>query len=116
MAGFGIMDSELCSFCLNNLKHLCIFLECKFVDCFWNEIGDWISAKLQVNIKLYKIHKLFGFQENCIDYKFLNNLMLVARLFIYRCKYSKSKPNMLKYFNLLKIIKKYEYIIAKKKA
>ena len=38
--------------------------------------------------------------------------MLVARFFIYRCKYSKSKPNMLEYFNELNMNKKSEYIIA----
>ena len=77
--------------------------------------GDWISAKLKVNIKLYKFNKLFGFEENCVDYKFLNNLMLVARFFIYRSKYSKSKPNMLEYFNELNMIHNLsEYILAKR--
>ena len=42
--------------------------------------------------------------------------MLVVRFFIYRCKYSKSKPNMLEYFNELNMNKKSEYIIAKKKS
>ena len=106
MAGFGIIDSELCSFCLQQPETLMhFFLECKFVECFWNNIGDWISAKLKVNIKLFKFNRLFGIQENCVDYKFLNNLMLVARFFIYRCKYSKSKPNMLEYFNELNMNK-----------
>ena len=113
LAHFGIIDSELCSFCLEQPETL-LFLEYKFVDCFWNNIGDGISAKSQVNIKLSKIYKLFGFPENCIDYKFLNNLMLVARFFIKRRKYYKSKPNMLKYFNVLNMIKKSEYIIAKR--
>ena len=40
--------------------------------------------------------------------------MLVARFFIYCCKYSKSKPNMLEYFNELNMNKKSEYIIAKR--
>ena len=40
--------------------------------------------------------------------------MLVARFFIYRCKFSKTKPNMLEYFNVLNMIKKSEYIIAKR--
>ena len=40
--------------------------------------------------------------------------MLVARFFIYRCKYSKLKPNMLEYFNELNMNKKSEYIIAKR--
>ena len=102
-------------FVYNNLRCWCIFfLECKFVECFWNNIGDWISAKLKVNIKLYKFHKLFGFQEDCVDYKFLNNLMFVARFFINRCKYSKLKPNILEYFNELNMNKKSEYIIAKR--
>ena len=41
--------------------------------------------------------------------------MLVARFFIYRCKYSKSKPNMLEYFNELNMNKKSEYIIIAKR-
>ena len=40
--------------------------------------------------------------------------MLVARFFIYRCNYSKSKPNMLEYFNELNMNKKSEYIKAKR--
>ena len=40
--------------------------------------------------------------------------MLVVRFFLYRCKYSKSKPNMLEYFNELNMNKKFEYIIAKR--
>ena len=40
--------------------------------------------------------------------------MLVAKFFIYRCKYSKSKPNILEYFNELNMIKKSEYLIAKR--
>ena len=84
LAGFGIIDSELCSFCLQQPETLIhfFFFECIFVECFWNNIGDWISEKLKVNIKLSKFNKLFGFQENCVDFKFLNNLMLVDRFFI----------------------------------
>ena len=40
--------------------------------------------------------------------------MSVARFFIYRCKYSTPKPNMLEYFNKLNIFKESEYIIAKR--
>ena len=40
--------------------------------------------------------------------------MLVARFFNYRCKYSKSKPNILEYFNDLNMNKNSEYIIAKR--
>ena len=44
LVGFGIIDSELCSFCLFCLQQpetlMHFFLECKFVECFWNNIGD----------------------------------------------------------------------------
>ena len=40
--------------------------------------------------------------------------MLVARFFIYRCKYLKSKLNMLEYFNELNMNKKSEHLIAKR--
>ena len=53
-------------------------------------------------------------KKNASACKFLNNLMLVARFFIYLCKYSKSKTNMLEYFNELNMNKKSEYIIAKR--
>ena len=40
--------------------------------------------------------------------------MLVARVFIYHFKCSKPKSNTLEYFNELNMIKKSEYIIAKR--
>ena len=40
--------------------------------------------------------------------------MLAARFFIYRCKYSKSKPNMLEHFNEVNMNKKSEYMITKR--
>ena len=40
--------------------------------------------------------------------------MLFAKIFIYRYKYSKSKPNMLEYTNVLIMINKSEYISTKR--
>ena len=46
LAGFGIIDCELCSFRLEQPETLMhFFLECIYVDSFWNNIGDWNSAK-----------------------------------------------------------------------
>ena len=116
LAGFVIIDSELCTFCLQypeTINHL--FLNCKIVENFWKDIEDWISAKLWVNIVLSSVNKLFGFQKKGVGFQFLNSLLLSARFLIYRCKHSNTKPNMLQYFNSLSITKQTEYIIAKKK-
>ena len=40
--------------------------------------------------------------------------MLIARFFIYQCKYSELKPNTLDYFNVLNMTKTPEYVIAKR--
>ena len=113
--GFDIIDSELCTFCLQHpetINHM--FLNCKIAENFWKDIEDWISAKLPINIVLSSANKLFGFQEKGVGFQFLN-FLLSAPFLIYRCKYSNTKPNMLQYFNSLSITKQTEYIIAKKK-
>ena len=71
LAGFGIIDSESCSYCFEQPeKFIHFFLECKFVDCFWNDIGDWISTKLQLNIKPSKIHNYSVFKETVLIINF----------------------------------------------
>ena len=71
LAGFGIIDSELCSFCLQQPETLMhCFLECKFVECFWNNIGDWISAKLKVNIKLSSLINYSDFKKTVLIINF----------------------------------------------
>ena len=111
-----VLSTVNCALCLEQPKTITNF--------FWSVNLLIVSGmKLEIEfpqnykstlIKLSRIHKLFGFQENCIDYKFLNNLMLFTRFFIYCCKYSKSKPIMLEYFNVLNMIKESECISAKR--
>ena len=73
-----------------------------------------MSSRLRTNIVLRKQHMLFGFDHKGIFVVvFLSQLLLCARFLIYRCKYSKSKPDMLQYFNLINLVKQSEYIIAK---
>ena len=58
-------------------------------------------------IVLRKQHMLFGFDYKDTIFCFLKGLLF------YECKYSKSKPDMLQYFNLINLVKKSEYILAK---
>ena len=85
LAGFDIIDSEMCTFCLQHpetINHL--FLDCKIVEKFWKNIEDWILAILRCHIVLNNLYKLFGFQEKNISFQFLNSLLLSARFLIYR--------------------------------
>ena len=83
--------------------------------CFGAMVSDWLSVKFFYNFNLDNRHKLFGFQENNGIFQLINGLLLYARSLVYRCKYSKCKPNMAQYFNLVTSIRKSEYFIAKNK-
>ena len=114
--GFGIVASNCCVFCSEEPETIIhLFCDCKFVDIFWNDIFDWLSVKFHCDFNLEHRHKLFGFEGKNSIFQFLNGLLLYARFLIYRCKYSKLRPNMMQYFNLIDSIKHSEYFIAKMK-
>ena len=70
--------------------------------------------KFFCNFNLENKHELFTFQKkNSSIFQFKNGLFLHARILICRCKYSKCKPNMTQYFNLVNFIRKSEHLIAK---
>ena len=92
-----------------------LFCNCKFVQMFWCDVSDWLSVKFFYDFNFENRHKLFGFQENNDIFQFINALLLYARFLIYRCKYSKCKPNMTQCFNFVNSIRQSEYFIAKKK-
>ena len=82
---------------------------------FWCDVSDWLSVNFFYDFNFENRHKLFGFQENNDIFQFINALLLYARFLIYRYKYSKCKPNMVQYFNLVNSIRQSEYFTAKKK-
>ena len=92
-----------------------LFCNCKFGDMFCCDVSDWLSVKFFYNFNLDNKHKLFGFQKNNGIFQLINGLLLYARFLIYRCKYSKCKPNMAQYFKVVNSIQKSEYFIAKNK-
>ena len=51
--GFGLIDTNLCSFCLVHAETLLhLFCKCHFVDCFWNDVISWISFYFKRNIQV----------------------------------------------------------------
>jgi len=106
----------ICSFCSKsseNLLHL--ICDCIIVEKFWNDVSKWIAAKFRTNFRLNKFNKLFGFQDNSTFYQFINELLFCGRFLIYRCKHSNAHPEMIQYFNIINVVRKTEYIIAKEK-
>ena len=116
MHGLETVDSSCCVFCLEKPKTIMhLFCNCKFVQMFWCDVSDWLSVKFFHNFNFENRHKLSEFQENKYIFQLINALLLYARFSIYRCKYSKCKPNMVQYFNLVNSIRQSEFFIAKSK-
>ena len=110
-----MIDSDVCVFCLKETETLLhLFCECSIVDQFWNNVFDFISIKSGIDLICNSKHKLFGFQKMENEFCFTNGLLLCARFLIYRCKYSKTMPNMLQYFNVLNCMRASEDCVAKR--
>ena len=113
--GCEMIDSNVYEFCLKETETLLhLFCECSIiVHQFWNNVFDFISTKSGIDLICNSKHRLFGFQEKGNEFCFINELLLCARFLIYRCKYSKTMPNMLQYFNVLNSMRIFEHCIAK---
>jgi len=118
--GFGISDSNLCSFCnLNPETTIHLFLNFQLVECFWNDVISWICHCFKRNIDVSNFNKLYGFEmfENSNVTKLLNCFLLNARFLIYTHKshkYEKSKPTVAAFIRIINCVKIIEKCIAKK--
>ena len=97
-----------------NFDILELFCASKIVDAFWNDVFDWILARFSINIPSNNFHKLFAFYVQYVNNHLVNLVVLSAKFLTYRCKYSKTTPNMLQYFCAIKSIKNSEHRVAKK--
>ena len=109
-------DSNHCVFCSKEPETIIhLFCMCKFGEIFWRDVSDRLLVEFHHDFNLENQHKLFGFEKCNEIFQFVNELFLYARFLIYCCKYSKLRPNMAQYFNLLNSVKKSECLVAKKK-
>ena len=84
------------------------------MDCFWEDVGSWLSVFREKNITLTNFNKLFGFPHFEDFTILLNWLLLNARFIIYRSKYTKLTPNSREFISTIKEAKNVEYVIAKR--
>ena len=90
-----IVDSPQCSFCDSEeetLYHL--FWECQYVNIFWNELLRLMSTKCPIlnNFSFTEQLVLLGTQKNVKTDSVMDFVILLAKYFIYKCKWTKSIP------------------------
>ena len=110
-----ITSSSLCEFCnmdCETIEHL--FWECQVVQAFWTGITNFIEAK-QISIKVNFQTASFGTNITHAHKMSFNFIMLTAKYFIVKCKYTNVHPEIHHFINSLKQIEKIERIIAQNK-
>ncbi len=89
------IDINECVFCkkeVETLEHL--MFSCNVTDLFWKDFKNWLSYNnLDVPPLTYNNIK-FGFiMENRKLEHNINNLILLAKYFLHKCKFSKNTPH-----------------------
>ena len=82
-------QSDLCSFCnreSESIHHL--LWQCEIVRSFWTQLSDLINRRCKHahNIKIDERLALFGLSDSVYTDRVLDLIILMAKLFIYRCK------------------------------
>ena len=103
-----MLGDNLCTFCkteAENIGHL--FWECNEVIQFYENVKEWCANKCKVNIPCFG-----GNNENEI---WLNLLVILGKVYIYRCRKDNSKLDLYVFQEFLKHYISLEYFLAKKK-
>ena len=111
----NISNSSLCDFCSMHVetnKHL--FWEFQYSRAFWTDLEIFFNEK-QITVRLdYKMIS-FGYTEWSSSSYLLNFLIIYAKYFIFKNKYSNTIPLFAHFINYLRYIEKVEKVIASAK-
>ena len=109
----GITDSDKCNFCSDIKDHIeHIFWQCVHVNIFWKKIEDTLKSKCAININLTQNLILFGTEQETRTDSVLDFLIILGKMFIYKCKIDRRLPT----FHGFELYVKNRYIIEEHNA
>ena len=90
----GIITCEQCTFCdeKDSIEHF--LWQCYFTRRFWRLLDKLISTSCETacNIKITENLVLFGIDSTAITDKIFDLIILLAKQYLYRCKFEQSVP------------------------
>lgn len=111
-------ENNTCGFCerdIETVEH--IFFECEHVLEFWLAFRSWMLTKQitlqQLNWMSVKVR--VQLKEKNLDF-LVNNLIILGKHYIHRCKFLKVKPHINGWKNELNIYKNYLFFMSNKNA
>ena len=100
-----IVNSPNCLFCVEYEESLChLFWECSHVKQFWTDLEDLLKRKCY-NCARFSFRQelvLFGASANIITDRAIDFLILLAKFYIYKCRFTENIPNCLSFITNLK--------------
>jgi exonuclease III len=110
LKNMGIAESANCSFCNVEKDSALHFLwACPHTQNFWSDFTKLLKEKCTHcdRLKLNKTLIMFGCSENVYTDNGFDFILLHAKFYIYKCKFSKTNPCINAFLNYLK----YQYVI-----
>merc|ERR1711963_301810 len=98
-------DSPICLFCRNHEETLChLFWECQFVQKFWKDLETLLRLKCYncsgFSFKLDLV--IFGSSEGIRTDTAVDFIILYAKFYIYKCRFTDNIPDLLLFLRDLK--------------
>ena len=91
----GVTASEMCSFC-NREKDSIVhcFWNCQYTSNFWQSFEAWVNMQCEnaCNVHLSECYILFGDANNLKTDQIFDFIVLMAKQYVYSCKYKKELP------------------------
>ena len=100
-----MIDSSICDICQTeeeDLEHM--FYSCRHIRMFWENLKKLIKDNCEhvVNFEFSKELVLFGTKKYMFTDKIFDLILLCAKYYIYSLKWSKCRPNITVFHNMLK--------------
>ena len=108
----NISNTSLCDFCtmyVETNKHL--FWECQCSRAFWTDLEVFLTEK-QITVRLDYTIISFGYTDWSSYSYLLNFIIIYAKYFIFKSKYSNTIPLFSNFKNYLRYIESVEKVIA----
>ena len=91
----GEKENEMCTFCgseRENIQHL--FWRCNISNTFWQSLQKLFHEKCQIAERLQFTEKLilFGLDINTVTDHVFDEILLVAKYYLFKCKYDNRLP------------------------
>ena len=100
-----VIDSSQCTFCSNEeetIGHL--FWTCPVTAAFWASLETLIknTCDSETTLDFSEILILFGIKEDTVTNRVIDFILLLAKFYIYKCKWNKTSPNITAFIGILR--------------